>query len=186
MKVLIIPENPRLDQYVLKPIVTAIFKDLERVARVDVLQDPRLQSVNQALDPKTLAGVIASNPQRDLLLLLLDRDCEEFRIERIKAREQEALSMNRLLIGSLAFEEVEMWALAVYDGPLPHSWQEMRRECHPKELFFEPLVTQLELENTVGRGRKRLMSSFTAKEHSRLLQLCPEVAELQARIKQVL
>jgi hypothetical protein len=186
MRVLIIPEDPTHDQYVLKPVVAAIFKDLGRVARVDVLQNPRLQSVTQALDPKTLAGIIASNPQRDLFLLLLDRDCEEFRIEKIKAREQEALSMNRLLIGSLALEEVEMWALAVYEGPLPDSWQEMRRECHPKEAFFEPLVAELELHNTVGRGRKRLMSAFTAKEHARLLKLCPEVAELQERIKLLL
>lgn len=186
MKVLVIPEDPTNDQHVLKPIVAAIFKDLGRVARVDILQNPRLQSVTQALDPKNLAGIIASYPQSDLFLLLLDRDCEEFRSEKIKAREQEASNMNKVLIGSLALEEVEMWALAVYDGPLPHTWQEMRCECHPKESFFEPLVVQLELQNTVGRGRKRLMSEFTAKEHARLLRLCPEVAELQERIKQVL
>ncbi len=186
MKVLVIPEDPRLDQYVLKPIIAAIFKDLGRVAQVDVLQNPRLHSVNQALDPKTLEGIIASNPQRDLFLLLLDRDCEETRIEKIKAREQSALSMQRLLLGCLAIEEIEMWVFAVYQGTLPRSWQDMRRECHPKELFFEPLVAHLELQNTVGRGRKRLMSSFSAKEHARLLQLCPEVAELQERIKQLL
>ena len=186
MRVLIIPEDPTNDQYVLKPIVSAIFDHLGRKARVTVLPNPRLRSVNQALDSKILEGIIASYPQEYLFLLLLDNDCEKTRIEKITAREQAFSNAKKILLGGLAVEEVEIWALAFYDGPLPHSWQEMRRECHPKEAFFEPLVAQLELQNTVGRGRKRLMSEFTAKEHARLLRLCPEVAELQERIKQVL
>lgn len=186
MKVLIIPEDPTNDQHVLKPIIAAIFKHLGRAAQIDVLQNPRLRSVHQALDTQTLEGIIASNPQRDLFFLLLDRDCEQTRIEKIKAREQALSDAKRVLFGSLAIEEIEMWVLAIYEGALPRPWQEMRRECHPKEAFFEPLILQLELYNSVGRGRKRLMSTYSAKAHTRLLQLCPEVAELQERIEQML
>ncbi|NUO81701.1 hypothetical protein HUU05_16650 [candidate division KSB1 bacterium] len=185
MRVLIIPEDPTNDQYVLKPIIAAIFADLGRKARVNVLQNPRLRSVNQALDPKTIEAIIVSYPQENLFLLLLDRDCEETRIENIKMREKNALSVNRRLLGGLAIEEIEMWALAVYEGTLPHPWQEMRRECHPKEEYFEPLIAQLELNYDVGRGRKHLMRSLPS-NYSRLLQLCPEVSELRARIKQML
>jgi len=37
MKVMIIPEDPTLDQYILKPVIEAVFKDLNRVAHVQVL-----------------------------------------------------------------------------------------------------------------------------------------------------
>ncbi len=150
MKVLIIPEDPTVDQFVLKPIVTAIFKVLVRIARINVLGNPRLRSVNQSLDFKILERIIASYPQEDLFLLLLDRDCEETRIEKVKAREQSVLRMNRKLFGCLAIEEIEMWALAVYEGTLPHSWQEMRRECHPKGAFAP--VTIMPGSCRVARG----------------------------------
>jgi hypothetical protein len=85
----------------------------------------------------------------------------------------------------LAIEEVEMWALAIYQNQLPAPWQEMRKECHPKEAYFHPLVTRLALQNDVGRGRKHIMKSLSG-QYSRLLQLCPEIAELRDRIRQKL
>jgi hypothetical protein len=40
MKVLIIPEDPTRDPYILKPIVERLFShELQRVARVEVLKD---------------------------------------------------------------------------------------------------------------------------------------------------
>jgi hypothetical protein len=116
MRVLIVPEDPTNDQYILKPVIEAIFKDLSRVASVQVLQNPRLRSVQQALDPKILVNIIKSYPQEDLFLLLVDRDCDENRINKVKAREDEAVGIGKWLIGCLAIEEVEMWALAIYQG----------------------------------------------------------------------
>jgi hypothetical protein len=89
------------------------------------------------------------------------------------------------LIGCLAIEEVEMWVLAIYQGELPARWQEMRQECDPKEAYFYPLVEQLGLQNDVGRGRKHIMKSLAGR-YSRLLQLCPEIAELRDRIRKKL
>lgn len=183
MRILIIPEDPRLDQFILKPIVEAIFKDLKRVASVQVLQNPRLRSVDQALDPTMLGGIINSYPQEDLFLLLLDRDCDQNRINRVGAREHETGGIGKWLIGCLAIEEVEMWALAIYQGKLPVSWQEMRQECDPKETYFHPLIERLGLQTAVGRGRKHIMKSLSG-QYSRLLQLCPEIAELRNRIRQ--
>ena len=183
MRVMIIPEDPALDQFILKPVVEAIFQDLNRVARVQVLFNPRLRSVDQALEPTQLNSIIDSYPQEDLFLLLIDRDCNQNRLNRVNARESEVMSRRKALIGCLAIEEVEIWALAIYQGELPARWQEMRQECHPKETYFYPLVEQLGLQNNVGRGRKHIMKSLSG-QYSRLLQLCPEIAELRDRIRQ--
>ena len=51
MRILVIPEDPLLDQYILKPIVERVAVDVGLVARVDVLQEPRLRGAGQALDP---------------------------------------------------------------------------------------------------------------------------------------
>jgi hypothetical protein len=182
---MIIPEDPALDQYILKPVVEAIFSEVNRVASVKVLQNPRLRSVEQALEPTQLISIINSYRQEDLFLLLVDRDCDQNRINRIKARELEAENIGKLVIGCLAIEEVEMWALAIYQNQLPAPWQEMRKECHPKEAYFNLLVTQLALQNDVGRGRKHLMKSLSG-QYSRLLRLCPEIVELRDRIRQKL
>jgi hypothetical protein len=75
--------------------------------------------------------------------------------------------------------------LAIYQDHLPTPWQEMRKECHPKEAYFIPLVKQLGLQSDVGRGRKHIMKDFFGR-YSRLLQLCLEIAELHERIRQKL
>ncbi|MCI0693828.1 hypothetical protein L0337_17700 [candidate division KSB1 bacterium] len=182
---MVIPEDPDLDRYILKPVIKAVFNDLNRIARVEVLPNPRLRGVDQALDPAQLNSIINSYPQEDLFLLLIDRDCDQNRINRVNSRESEVMSRGKALIGCLAIEEVEMWALAIYQGELPARWQEMRQECDPKEAYFHPLVEQLGLQNNVGRGRKHIMKSLSG-QYSRLLQLCPEIAELRDRIRQKL
>jgi hypothetical protein len=68
VKILVIPEDPILDQYVLKPLVEGIFSDLGRTARVHVLTNPRLRGVDQALHSGTLADIVATYSMHDLFL----------------------------------------------------------------------------------------------------------------------
>jgi hypothetical protein len=63
VKVLIIPEDPTLDRYILKPIVEQIFADFGRIARVMVLENPRLRGVDQALDAATTTLSFESTPR---------------------------------------------------------------------------------------------------------------------------
>ena len=42
MNVLVIPEDFRKDQYMLKPILTAMLRTLDRPVRLEVCQDPLL------------------------------------------------------------------------------------------------------------------------------------------------
>lgn len=73
MKVLVIPEDPRLDQYILKPVVERIFADLRKSPRVTVLSNPRLRGVAEALNRDILADIVATYPMNNLFLVIVDR-----------------------------------------------------------------------------------------------------------------
>lgn len=108
MKVLVIPEDPTLDQHILKPVVEQIFRDLQRPARVFVLQDPHLQGVSQALDRQIVARILDMWPMIDLFLLIVDRDCVESRQAQLDARAAQAKEAGKSMLGCLAVEEVEV------------------------------------------------------------------------------
>ncbi len=62
------------------------------------------------------------------------------------------------------------------------NWDEVRAEVNPKEIYFLPFAKQRNLLDEPGEGRKTLALE-AAKRYSRIRQLCPEVAELERRIK---
>lgn len=179
MKALVIPEDPTLDQYILKPIVERLFGDLERKVRVEVLSNPRLHSVEQALDQRILEDIVATYRMFDLFLVLVDRDGDaEARPSRARARE--ASFEGRLLV-CLAIEEVEVWMLALHRERVPAPWRDVRAEPHPKERYAEPFLAAHAPRLSVGRGRKWAMRNV-GREWKGLLEICPELAELKDRI----
>jgi len=180
VKVLVIPEDPTYDQYILKPIVERLFRDLAKPARVQVLRDPRLGSVSQALNPTTLAQIIDKYPMIDLFLLLIDRDGDQqHRPEKAQALED---AFGRLFV-CLAIEEVEVWMLALHRDALPAPWLEIRTEMHPKERFAEPFLSEYERRHgpSVGAGRKGAMRSLGSRWKG-MLQVCSELRELKEKI----
>jgi len=180
VKVLIIPEDPELDQYILKPVVEHIFADLGRRARVDVLREPRLRGVAQALDTKIVAQIVEDNPMEDLFLIMVDRDGDREGNEQ-KAAEREKEHVKKLL-ACLAIEEVEVWMLALHRDSLGVPFKEVRAHHDPKEAYAAPfLKAQGWTEDRVGRGRKRAMRELGANWRG-LLQVCPELADLRDRI----
>lgn len=183
MRTLVIPENPTLDQYVLKPVVERIFADLERKCRVDVLKDPYISGVSQALSAETIGEVLARYPMIDLFLLVVDRDCEESRENgAVAARVAQAAALGKSLVGCLAIEEVETWALALFRDEVGGRWQQIRAECHPKEAYFEPLVKHQGWETMLGRGRVEAMKKLPGNWKA-LKQRCLEIQELQDAIE---
>jgi hypothetical protein len=181
MKVLVIPENRELDQYILKPVVERMFADLNRKARIYVLPD-RVSGVTEALDRKFIEQIVLTNPMIDLFLLVVDRDCEEKReTGPLAARVAEAGALGKTLIGCLAIEELEVWALALFKDELGVSWSAVRAECHPKETYFEPLINNKGWETGVGRGRKEAMRTLAGNWKS-IKSLCDEIAKLQTGI----
>lgn len=178
MKVLVIPEDPMLDQYILKPVVERLFADLGQSARVNVLWNPRLHSVHQALDAAVVRNIVDTYSMIDLFLLIVDRDADEHRAQRTRMRETEHPGR---LLACLAVEEIEVWMLALHRNLLPSPWAEIRSDRDPKERFADPFLAAHAPKIDPGRGRKWAMRELGARWKG-LLDVCPELAELKARI----
>lgn len=180
MKVMVIPEDPLLDQYILKPVVERIFADLGKQARVQVLANPRLRGVDQALDAAVVGRIVAMYPMIDLFLILVDRDGDtEGRPVAVRRREQEHATR---LLGCLAIEEVEVWMLALHREHLDASWQEVRAERDPKERFAQPFLAARAPHLGLGAGRAWAMRDLGSRWRG-VLALCPEIDELRQRIE---
>ena len=182
---MVIPEDPTLDRYIIQPIVERIFADLGRKARVQVLQDPYLRGIDEALSPQGIAGIIRDREAMfELFLLVVDRDCHDGRQAGrnnvAMARQREAEHAGKLL-ACLAVEEVEVWMLALHRDGLEASWSELRRECHPKERYADPFMRKEGWLASPGKGRLKAMEGLGAKWQG-LLKLCPELEELKQRI----
>ncbi len=77
LKVLVIPEDFRKDQYILGPLVRQLFKEVgKQRARVRICLEPLMGGVDQALDWQQIDEVIDMYPIVDVFLLLVDRDGE--------------------------------------------------------------------------------------------------------------
>lgn len=175
MKVMVIPEDPTLDQYILLPIIKQLFEDLGRSARISVLSNPRLRGVAQALDGDTLADIVRTNRMIDLFLVLVDRDAEEKRHAVAQARSAE--HPGKLFV-CLAVEEVEVWMLAVHRDELDAPWKTIREERDPKERFAYPFLAEHAPPLSPGAGRAWAMRPLGQKWRG-VLDVCPELQELK-------
>lgn len=181
MKVLVVLEDPTLDQHVVRPVIEWIFEDLGRRARIEVLTDPHMRGVGDVLS--TADDVIGDNPMVDVFVFVIDRDCDR---ERHTSRLRERLAGHAArAVGCVAIEEVEAWMLAAQEK-LAVSWREIRAECDPKERYAEPwLQSQGYTGEDVGRGRKSAMRSATG-AYRRILQRCDEVRALRDSLETIM
>lgn len=155
---LIIPEDFRKDQYLLRPILRRLATTLRGPGnvRVEVCMDPLLGGVGEALKADRLREIVRQyRGMIDIFILCVDRDGIATRRHRLDALEDEFEDSHLLAVN--AWEEVETWALAgLTDLPDAWRWRDIRAAVDVKERFFEPLVRQRELVDTPGGGRKRL------------------------------
>ena len=149
MNVLVIPEDFRKDQYILKPILQALLRASGRPnAKLQICQDPLLAGVDQALRWERIAEVLEMYPMVDLFLLIVDRD---------------GVSTRR-------------------GHSVQWRWKKVRADCDPKERYFFPLARQRGLTHEPGDGRKTLAME-AATRYPRIRTLCPEIKELESRVK---
>ena len=181
MKVMIIPEDFRKDQYILKPLFSRLFKRLgASPLEVYVCQDPLLGGVGEALKTEQLATIVEDQKgMMDIFVLCVDRDGQEGRRRRLDQIEAE-FQGNCVFFAENAWEEIETWVLAGVNLPANWRWADVRAEVDVKERYFEPLVAHRGLAGELGGGRKTLGVEASRRIRA-IRQKCPEDFDSLAR-----
>ena len=177
MKIGIICEDERLDQYVLRPVMERLFQNLEKRATVDVLPLGSIQGFEHVVKNKdTIPQIIAANPMYKIFLLVVDRDGDrKGNTQKVKDREQE--NQDRL-IGCLAIEELEVWVVALHHDPQTDDpWPTIRNHPDPKEAYWEPLARQRGWTGP-GGGRHHAMQHQDC-AWDKLFHRCHELSQLE-------
>lgn len=175
MRVLIIPEDFKNDQYILKPIFKRLFQQSlgKPNARVQVCQDPKLGSVYEAMKLNRVSEIVDRyTGMTDIFLLCIDRDGEVGRRESLDNIELKFADAS-LFLAVNAWEEIETWVLAGLVLPKEWSWVQVRAERDVKELYFEPIAAQSGLSDSPGGGRKPLAEE-AARHIDTIRQKCRE------------
>ena len=173
MNILVIPEDFRKDQYILKPLFSRLFRRLGAPnPQVIVCRDPLLGGIDEALKIDKLAEIV--NDQRgmtDIFILCVDRDGAAGRRQRLDQIEAEFQGKCAFLAQN-AWQEVETWALAGLELPGDWRWADVRAEVDVKERYFEPLAVIRGLVNATEYSRRGLNSE----ESRRIWQVLGEEA----------
>ncbi|MYE00612.1 MAG: hypothetical protein F4Y03_04940 [Alphaproteobacteria bacterium] len=174
MNVLVIPEDFRNDQYLLKPLIERLFASIgKRRVRVRVCQDPLLGGIDAALNSRRIREVVEQyKGMMAVFVLCVDRDGESGRRARLDDIESE-FGADRVFLAENAWEEIETWALAGLDLPRDWAWTDIRAAVDVKERYFEPLARQRGVADGPGRGRKAL-GEEAARRIDAIRQKCPE------------
>lgn len=186
MNVLVIPEDFRKDQFILQPIISAMFSRLGQPAIVEVLKDPLIGGIEQATKREVLEEILQDNKWKvDLFLLCVDRDAEDGRrgaLNGLEANLNAVLDAAKFMVAENAWQELEVWVLAGHDLPPAWGWGDVRRERDPKERYFDKLVAARGLQDDAGGGRKTL-GIEAARKYRRVHSRCREdVQVLEKRI----
>ena len=178
MNVLIIPEDFRKDQFILKPLFYRLFRRLGAPnAYVEICRDPLLGGVGEALKSERIAEIVRDNRgMTDIIILCVDRDGvagRRQRLDDIEATIQAQLGNSVRFLAENAWEELETWVLAGLDLPGNWRWADVRAEIQVKERYFEPLAIQRGVANSPDGGRRTLAEEASRRINS-IRQKCPE------------
>ncbi len=113
MNILVIPEDFRNDQYLLKPLFKRLYASLGQPrARVRICRDPLLGGIGEALKSERIREVVEQyHGMTDVFILCVDRDGETGRQNRLTEIET-TFGNDRPFFAVNAWEEIETWALA--------------------------------------------------------------------------
>lgn len=174
MNIMVIPEDSRRDQYILKPLFERLFRSLGRKACVRICQEPVLGGVHEALKSDRLAEIVESyRGMTNLFILCVDRDGQTGRRSRLDQLEDRFVGGDYLFFAENAWEELETWVLAGLDLPREWRWADVRAEVNVKERYFDVLAKQRGVRDGPGGGRKAL-GEEAARKISAIRQKCPE------------
>jgi len=193
MNVLIIPEDPRYDRHILKPIVRAMMDRLGKPNATIEFPKGTLGGTGSALDWESIESIIDQNEYLiDLFLLCVDRDGEAGRrdaLNHLEKRAREKLTSDGFgkicFLAVAAHQEIEVWALGGLDDlptPTDYQWDDVRQTPDSKERYFVPHAEKRGVSERAFGGRKTL-GEESASNYDALRQKCPELEALEQRIR---
>ena len=179
MTVLIVPEDFRKDQFLLKPLFSRLLASLGKPhAKVRVCQDPLLGGVGEALKSARIEEIVERyGGMVQVILLCIDRDGDTGRRQRLDQLENR---FGERLLGAEAWEEIETWALAGLTLPPDWNWADVRAEVHVKERYFDVLVKHRGADGGPDGGRSEL-GEEAASHIDAIREKCPEDFDALAR-----
>lgn len=183
-RVLLVLEDFVKDRFVVKPVVEAIFANLDAQARVEIYP-VKMGGWMKALDKNELTRIATVEKSSNLIIVACDRDCNRNNvIEKAQAREAELAG--RLLV-CLAIEEIETWLMWLHkdDDEMSASWGDIRAHCDPKEAYAEPFLKAKGWTGGPDDGRKSAMKALAQRSRG-LIESCEEIAGLRQKIKDML
>jgi hypothetical protein len=130
---------------------------------------------------RSLAIIFERYSHFDLILFLPDSDGKN----RATLFGQLEAEHGSKLICCAAVEEVEAWLLAGHTDKFDLPWPNVRADTSVKENIFAPFLRDHGDSRRPGGGREELMQ-HTLTNLRGLLERCPELAHLQARICEAL
>lgn len=178
-KVLVIPEDPTNNGYILKPLMEAILADAGKPnAKITVLTNPKLDGFDHAMK-----AIREDLPDRygfwDLWVFIPDAD--RAKPSAMKALEGELATKKVKLICCPAQPEVEIYACIAYRNEIKSLWGQARQDPRFKEDVFDPLLAKHGDVRRAGAGRD-LMVAEALKNRNALYQFCPELCDLRDKI----
>ena len=181
MKVLIIPEDFRNDQYLLKPLFERLFRSIgRRNTRVQVCREPLLGGVREALKSDRLAQIVERyDGMMDIFILCVDRDGDEGRRQRLDDIEAQ-FGEDRNFLAENAWEEIETWVLAGLNLPVGWAWANVRAAVYVKERYFDVLAKERGIADRPDSGYDEL-GREAARRISAIRQKCREDFDNLAR-----
>lgn len=178
-RVLVIPEDPTYNGYILRPLVEAILAEAGRPkAKVQVLTNPRMTGYDHAKEAIS-CRLIDSYAHWDLWIFMPDAD--RAGTEAMALLEQDLQTKGITLLCCPAQPEVEIYACAAFRSEIPAGWDAARRDARMKKDVFEPILRTYGDPRRPGGGRDLLIEK-SLRNLPLLFQLCPELATLRDRI----
>jgi hypothetical protein len=187
-KVLVIPEDPTNNGYILQPFCKRLLEAAGKPnAIITVLPEPKVQGYSDAKS-KLQEEIPGRWAHMDLFLFIPDADGKE------DARRDEFISLERKLQSQerpvhlfccAAVQELETWILAGHPDKLKAEkwdWKEVREEISVKERYFNAFLEKHGNISFPGGGRKQLAIEALV-NFSGIKRKCPEIQILEDRIR---
>jgi len=182
-RVLVIPEDPTYNGYILKPLVGRIMESVNKPnADVLVLTNPKLNGYEHA--KASLESICERYRHFNLFLFIPDNDCNKNRQPALNDLAEKLRKDGYKIVCLAAAEEVETWFLSAHKHKIKVDWLAIKQDCSVKENHFYPFLKQYG-DNGPGAGREELMKEGL-KRYRSILTLNPELKLLVDEIKKLI